>query len=178
MASVCAVVGCGPGMGGSAAVRFARAGYKIAGMCRTADSFLPTEDGVANSTQSCKMCLGFCKTPIDGSQPHPRGDTFVKNRFCQHIVAVFFTLMLQCFILWRLIFCCLRLVEREEKLKAMGASYGFYEVNATDKSSVLSAFSRAAKELAKAHDTNDTNVLQKRRTLHKRSQGMRYHEVR
>lgn len=79
MASVCAVVGCGPGMGGSAAVRFARAGYKIAGMCRTADSFLPTE----------------------------------------------------------------------EKLKAMGASYGFYEVNATDKSSVLSAFSRAAKELGK-----------------------------
>lgn len=31
----------------------------------------------------------------------------------------------------------------------MGASYGFYEVNATDKSSVLSAFSRAAKELGK-----------------------------
>ena len=45
MASVCAVVGCGPGMGGSAAIRFAKAGYKIAGMCRTAETFLPTEDG-------------------------------------------------------------------------------------------------------------------------------------
>lgn len=43
-ASVCAVVGCGPGMGGSAAIRFAKAGYKIAGMCRTADTFQPTED--------------------------------------------------------------------------------------------------------------------------------------
>ena len=93
MASVCAVVGCGPGMGGSAAVRFARAGYKIAGMCRTADSFLPTEDGVANSTQSCKMCLGFCKTPIDGSQPHPRGDTFVKNRFCFVNTSLLFSLL-------------------------------------------------------------------------------------
>jgi len=39
------VVGCGPGMGGSAAIRFAKAGYKIAGMCRTADSFVPTQDG-------------------------------------------------------------------------------------------------------------------------------------
>lgn len=45
MAGVCAVVGCGPGMGGSAAIRFAKAGYKIAGMCRTADSFVPTQDG-------------------------------------------------------------------------------------------------------------------------------------
>jgi len=40
---VCAVVGCGPGMGGSAAVRFARAGFKIAAMNRRAASFAPTE---------------------------------------------------------------------------------------------------------------------------------------
>ena len=82
MASVCAVVGCGPGMGGSAAVRFARAGYKIAGMCRTADSFLPTEDGGCKFHTVMQNCLRFCKTPIDGSQPQPRGDTFWKNGLC------------------------------------------------------------------------------------------------
>lgn len=38
----------------------------------------------------------------------------------------------------------------EEKLKAMGASYGFYEMNATEKSSVQAAFDRVAKELGKA----------------------------
>ncbi|CAE7648284.1 yoxD [Symbiodinium sp. CCMP2592] len=74
---VCAVVGCGPGMGGSAAVKFAKEGYKIAAMCRTASSFEPTA----------------------------------------------------------------------AKLKEMGANYAFFEMDATDKASIASAFGEAAKAL-------------------------------
>ena len=40
---VCAVVGCGPGLGGSVAVKFAKEGYAIAAMNRTAETFAPTE---------------------------------------------------------------------------------------------------------------------------------------
>ena len=39
---VCAVVGCGPGMGGSVALKFAREGFAIAALNRTAKSFEPT----------------------------------------------------------------------------------------------------------------------------------------
>jgi len=41
---VCAVVGCGPGMGGSVALKFAKEGFAIAAMNRTAESFAPTEE--------------------------------------------------------------------------------------------------------------------------------------
>eukprot|EP00445_Apocalathium_hangoei_P016272 CAMPEP_0203892566 /NCGR_PEP_ID=MMETSP0359-20131031/35739_1 /ASSEMBLY_ACC=CAM_ASM_000338 /TAXON_ID=268821 /ORGANISM="Scrippsiella Hangoei, Strain SHTV-5" /LENGTH=252 /DNA_ID=CAMNT_0050814557 /DNA_START=28 /DNA_END=783 /DNA_ORIENTATION=- len=77
VAGVCAVVGCGPGMGGSAAVKFAQEGYKIAAMCRTAESFAPTE----------------------------------------------------------------------EKLKAMGATFKFYAMDAMDKASVQKAFNTAQADL-------------------------------
>mmetsp|Transcript_4765 Transcript_4765/g.8977 ORF Transcript_4765/g.8977 Transcript_4765/m.8977 type:complete len:254 (-) Transcript_4765:126-887(-) len=40
---VCAVVGCGPGMGGSVAEKFAKEGFSIAAFNRTAESFAPTE---------------------------------------------------------------------------------------------------------------------------------------
>lgn len=43
MSRVCAIVGCGPGMGGSCALKFASKGFKIAAMNRTQDSFAPTE---------------------------------------------------------------------------------------------------------------------------------------
>jgi len=39
---VCAVVGAGPGLGGSVALRFAKEGFKIAAFNRTAKSFAPT----------------------------------------------------------------------------------------------------------------------------------------
>lgn len=74
---VCAVVGCGPGMGGSAAVKFAKEGYKIAAMNRTPASFEPTE----------------------------------------------------------------------AKLKEMGATYGFFACDATDKSAVDAAFAKAKETL-------------------------------
>jgi len=64
-------------MGGSAAIKFAKEGYKIAAMCRTASSFEPTA----------------------------------------------------------------------AKLKEMGANYAFFEMDATDKASVASAFGAAAKDL-------------------------------
>lgn len=42
MSRLCVVVGCGPGMGGSVAVKFAKEGFAIAGMCRTESSYAPT----------------------------------------------------------------------------------------------------------------------------------------
>merc|ERR1711865_574064 len=44
---VCAVVGCGPGMGGAAAIKFAKEGFKIAAMTRSVESFAPTEEKLA-----------------------------------------------------------------------------------------------------------------------------------
>jgi NAD(P)-dependent dehydrogenase (short-subunit alcohol dehydrogenase family) len=44
MKGVCAVVGCGPGLGGSAAVKFAREGFAIAAFNRTPDTFAPTAE--------------------------------------------------------------------------------------------------------------------------------------
>lgn len=44
MSRVCAIVGCGPGLGGSCALKFAQKGFKIAAMNRTAASFAPTEE--------------------------------------------------------------------------------------------------------------------------------------
>ncbi len=38
---VCAVVGCGPGLGSSVARKFAREGYAVAALSRTEESFLP-----------------------------------------------------------------------------------------------------------------------------------------
>ena len=43
----------------------------------------------------------------------------------------------------------------QEKLKAIGANFGFYEMNATDKTSVQAAFDKAAKELGKARSTDE-----------------------
>ena len=43
MSKVCAIVGCGPGMGGNAALRFAKNGFKIAALNRTNESFAHTE---------------------------------------------------------------------------------------------------------------------------------------
>ncbi|CAJ1367946.1 unnamed protein product [Effrenium voratum] len=77
MAPVVAVVGCGPGMGGSAALKFARSGYAVAAMCRSAESFAPVR----------------------------------------------------------------------EKLQALGASFGFYEVDATSAESVAAGFAKAKAEL-------------------------------
>lgn len=42
MKGVCAIVGCGPGLGGSAAVKFAREGFAIAAFNRTPETFAPT----------------------------------------------------------------------------------------------------------------------------------------
>jgi NAD(P)-dependent dehydrogenase (short-subunit alcohol dehydrogenase family) len=44
MIGVCAVVGCGPGLGGSAAIKFAREGFAIAAFNRTPETFAPTKD--------------------------------------------------------------------------------------------------------------------------------------
>ena len=38
---MCAVVGCGPGLGGSAAIKFAREGFAIAAFNRTPETFAP-----------------------------------------------------------------------------------------------------------------------------------------
>lgn len=74
---VCAVVGCGPGMGGSAALKFAKEGFTIAAMTRRPESFAPTEAA----------------------------------------------------------------------LKAIGAKYGFYAMDASDKDSVKASFEKASSEL-------------------------------
>lgn len=73
---VCAVVGCGPGMGGSVAVKFAKEGYKIAAMNRSAASFAPTEAklrsmGVAfgffqmDATDQASVKAAFAKVEVE-----------------------------------------------------------------------------------------------------------------
>ncbi len=47
MKGVCAVVGCGPGLGASVALRFAREGFAIAALNRTEASFSPTRQQLA-----------------------------------------------------------------------------------------------------------------------------------
>ena len=102
MAGVCAVVGCGPGMGGSAAIRFAKRDIRSQGCAEQQIALYPHRTDVA------------------------------KIRFQVRFFSPNF--------------------DFQEKLKAIGANFGFYEMNATDKTSVFAAFDKAAKELGKARN--------------------------
>jgi NAD(P)-dependent dehydrogenase (short-subunit alcohol dehydrogenase family) len=54
------VVGCGPGMGGSAAVKFAREGFKIAAMCRRPGQMIRRFDALSGRALTALLWL-----PID-----------------------------------------------------------------------------------------------------------------
>jgi len=49
--------GCGPGLGGSAAIKFAREGFAIAAFNRTPETFAPTKDQtqVQSSAEASKF---------------------------------------------------------------------------------------------------------------------------
>jgi len=56
---VCVVVGCGPGLGESVAVKFAKEGYKIAAMCRREDSFKAAHKSLS-ALPGCKFKFYAC----------------------------------------------------------------------------------------------------------------------
>jgi len=73
---VCAVVGCGKGMGGSAALKFANEGFAIAAMTRTPESFAPTRERLAamgakyeyysmDATDKASVRAAFAKAATD-----------------------------------------------------------------------------------------------------------------
>ena len=67
---VCAVVGCGPGMGGSSALKFAKEGFKIAAMTRTPESFAPTKAKLEEAGAA------FSHYAMDGTDPAQVKTTF------------------------------------------------------------------------------------------------------
>jgi pentapeptide MXKDX repeat protein len=69
---VCAVVGCGPGMGGSIAIKFAKQGFAIAAMNRTAESFAPT------AAKLTEMGATFAFYPMDCSKKDEVTAAFAK----------------------------------------------------------------------------------------------------
>lgn len=69
---------------------------KLQGCAEQLIAFCQQRMGLQIPRSHAKCAWGFamfCKTPIDGSQPHPRGDTFVKNRFCFVNTSLLFSLL-------------------------------------------------------------------------------------
>lgn len=79
---VCAVVGVGPGLGASAALKFAREGFKIAGMSRKPETFEPTaaklkEIGAEYDAGRSRCHPARPSSPLPATVSHQLGDSVV-----------------------------------------------------------------------------------------------------